>query len=109
MKTVILIAATLVSFNSLALVSAGVCSGEAQIIAKVDQIIDGDMFNCVVSIDSNSIVQYNVNQTCPLDMNEVLKKGVALGLINGHDCPLSSGDDISGVIVKTAWDTLVLE
>lgn len=89
--------------------AAPVCSGEAQIIAKVNQIISRDMSECVVSIDTNSIVQYNVNQLCPLDLSEVMEKGVEVGLSNGHDCNYNPGEDLSGVIVKTAWDTLVLE
>ena len=106
MKKFIILAALFVSQITFA---APVCSGEAQIIAKVGQIISRDMSECVVSIDPSSIVQYNVNQTCPLDLSEVMEKGVEVGLSNGHDCNYRAGDDISGVIVKTAWDTLVLE
>ena len=106
MKQLIIITTLLVSQISFA---APVCSGEAQIIAKVGQIINRDMSECVISIDTNTIVQYNVNQLCPLDLSEVMEKGVEVGLSNGHDCNYNPGDDISGVIVKTAWDTLVLE
>ncbi len=107
MKILIIMAALLVS--QLASANAPTCTGEAQIIAKVGQIISKDMSECVVSIDAKSVVQYNISQVCPLDFSEVLEKGVEVGLSNGHDCKLNPGDDISGVIVKTAWDTLVLE
>ena len=85
------------------------CLGEAQIIAKVSTIADKDSYDCKVNVDVGSIVQYNMNQTCPLDRDEVLSSGVAVGLVNGHDCALSAGDTITGVIVKTPWGTLVLE
>ncbi len=106
MKKLIIVAVLFVSQISFA---APVCLGEAQIIAKVGQINNRDMLECVVSIDTASIVQYNVNQLCPLDLSEVMEKGVEVGLINGHDCKYSPGDEISGVIVKTAWGALVLE
>lgn len=107
MKTILISVVILIS--QLAIADAPACTGEAQIIAKVDQIISRDMSECVVSIDAKSIVQYNVNRTCPLELSEVLEKGVEVGLSNGHDCNYNPGDDISGVIVRTAWDTLVLE
>lgn len=89
--------------------STPACLGEAQIIAKVSSIADKDSYDCVVHIDAASIVQYNINQICPLDLGEVLAQGVSVGLANGHDCSYSAGDDISGVIVKKEWGTLVLE
>lgn len=86
------------------------CLGEAQIIAKVDRIIERhDMISCKVAIDPNSIIQYNVNMTCPLDLSEVLAEGVEVGMPYGHDCAYNEGDTLSGVIVKRSWGSLDLE
>jgi hypothetical protein len=90
-------------------ISMANCLGEAQIIAKVASIKSKSLTSCSVNIDANTIVQYNVNQTCPLDIQEVLYKGVEVGLNNGHDCALDSGDDISGVIFLNEAGTINLE
>ena len=105
MKSVIIIFTILLS----GLAQAN-CLGEAQIIAKVDRIIESmDMISCKVAIDPNSIIQYNVNMTCPLDLSEVLAEGIEVGMAFGHDCTYNEGEILSGVIVKKPWGSLDLE
>lgn len=98
--------AALVSFVAQASMAA--CLGEAQIIAKVQNNTKTHL-SCVASIDASSIVQYNESMVCPLDLIEVLESGVQVGLIDGHDCRLQAGDVITGVLVKTASGSIVLE
>ncbi len=85
------------------------CLGEAQIIAKVANVKSKSLSNCTVDIDANSITQYNVNRTCILDIQEVLYKGVEVGLKDGHDCRFDAGDDISGVLVLNNAGQIILE
>lgn len=84
------------------------CLGEAQIIAKV-QGNSKTMVSCLAYIDPTSVIQYNTNQVCPLDLDEVLINGIEVGLKDGHDCRLQAGDIITGVLVKTASGSIVLE
>jgi len=88
--------------------SMATCLGEAQIIAKV-QANTKSLSSCVASIDASSIVQYNESMVCSLDLGEVLEKGVEVGFKDGHDCRLQAGDVITGVLVKTASGSIVLE
>ncbi len=106
MKTLFILAISLMVSTGYA---APVCEGEAQIIAKVGPIKSKTMLSCVVEIDASSIQLYNMSGVCPLDIDEVLATGVSVGLKDGHDCALSEGDVISGVIVKKPWGILVLE
>ncbi len=85
------------------------CLGEGQIIAKVAGIKSKSLSNCTVDIDANSITQYNVNQTCILDIQEVLYKGVEVGLKDGHDCRFDAGDAISGILVLNKAGQIILE
>ncbi|MBY0553631.1 hypothetical protein K2P97_03825 [bacterium] len=86
------------------------CLGEAQIIATVKDIKSRDMMmGCTVTVTPETIKLYNESRVCPLDLNEVLTEGIEVGLSNGHDCTYNPGDEFSGVIVKKAWGTLVLE
>jgi hypothetical protein len=86
------------------------CLGEAQIIAKVESIKSRDMrTGCTVNITPVAVRLYNESRVCPLDLSEVLTKGIKVGLSNGHDCTYGLGDEFSGVIVKRAWGVLELE
>lgn len=89
-------------------VSVANCFGEAQIIATV-QNNSKTMISCLAYIDPATVVQYNENQVCPLDLDEVLIHGIEVGLKDGHDCRLQAGDIITGVLVKTASGSIVLE
>lgn len=85
------------------------CLGEAQIIAKVGSINKKTMLSCRVNIEPASIIQYNMNMNCPLDIDEVLANGVEVGLKDGHDCRLDVGDSVSGVLYKDSVGRIGLE
>lgn len=104
MKSLLLIASFL-----LANVASASCIGEAQFIAKVGQISKKTMYDCVVKLDETSVTHYRESIVCPLDLSEVLETGISVGLINGHDCAYSTGDQISGVVVKKDDGTLILD
>ncbi len=84
------------------------CLGEAQIIAKVRENTKS-LSSCVAHIDTSSIIQYNESGVCPLDLSEVIEKGVEVGMINGHDCRVQAGEPISGVLVKTQSGAIILD
>ena len=108
MKTLILIVTVLAT--QFAMAQNQSCQQEAQIIAKVSGRSTDSLTYCSVKIDPASIVQYNVNQLCPLDLSEVLEQGIEVGLTNGHDCDSPApGTDISGVLVKTRSGAIILE
>lgn len=106
MKTLILIVTVLAA--QFAMAQQPACQQEAQIIAKISGRDTDSLTYCVAKIDPTSIVQYNVNQLCPLDLAEVLEQGIEFGLTNGHDCDVPTGD-ISGVLVKTRSGAIILE
>ena len=85
------------------------CQQEAQIIAKISGRATDSLTYCVAKIDPDSIVQYNINQLCPLNLSEVLEMGIEFGLTNGHDCEVPVGETISGVLVKTRSGAIILE
>lgn len=106
MKRISLVLSLLFVMSSLAQAD---CIGEAQIIAKTGQVLKKDYFSCVVSIDPSSIIQYNMNMLCPLDIDEVMAQGIEVGIVDGHDCRLDAGSSLTGIIHKTASGQLVLE
>ncbi len=85
------------------------CLGEAQIIAKVGGIHSKSLSSCKVFIDTSSIVVYNENLLCPLDINQILELGIEVGLKNGHDCAMDNGDAINGVLYIKYPGQIVLE
>jgi hypothetical protein len=101
-----LIVAALISVVAQA--SMASCLGEAQIIAQVSGNTKS-LTSCIAHVDSSSIVQYNESGVCPLDLGEVLEKGVEVGMKDGHDCRLQAGDVITGVLVKNQAGIIVLE
>ena len=108
MKTLILIVTVLAAQFAMAQ-NQQACQQEAQIIAKIGSYDTDSLTYCVAKIDPKSIVQYNVNQLCPLDLDEVLQQGIEYGLNHGHDCEVPVGADISGVLVKTRSGAIILE
>ncbi len=89
-------------------VSSAQCLGEAQIIAKIKST-SKTLTSCVAYLDQVSIVQYNVNRLCPLDIGDVYQTGIEVGLIHGHDCLLEAGAGISGILVKKQSGKIALE
>ena len=82
------------------------CLGEAQIIAKVAGKKTDSLTYCRVMIKDVSF--YNESIVCPLDLSEVMEKGITIGLKNGHDCEVDS-DTISGVLVKTKRGDIIID
>jgi hypothetical protein len=104
MKRIFFILTVMMAVNAFANTN---CLGEAQIIAKVAGIQKKTLLNCRVQV--GAVSTYNMNQNCPLDIDEVLSYGVEVGLKDGHDCALNSGDILTGIIVKDSAGRLVLE
>ena len=102
MKSLLIIATIL----STGLFANASCIGEAQIIAKVGELKTDSMTTCRVMISSVSF--YRENMTCPLDLSEVMSKGIEIGLKNGHDCEHDS-DTITGVLVQNSAGDIYLE
>ncbi|MES2802187.1 MAG: hypothetical protein V4654_06815 [Bdellovibrionota bacterium] len=102
MKSLIIIASILLA----SVLAQASCLGEAQIIATVGGKKSDAMTFCRVMVSSVSF--YAENVTCPLDVSEVMAKGIEIGLKNGHDCELES-NTISGVIVKNQAGIIYLK
>lgn len=102
MKNIILTLATVFSF------SANACLGEAQIIAGIMDF-KKSMSSCKVFINPNQVRFFAENQACPIDIATIVGEGIEVGLMSGHDCALSIGDELNGVVVKNAAGVLVLE
>ncbi len=85
------------------------CLGEAQIIAKITGRSTNSLTFCTAKIDASSVRVYNQNGMCPMDLSEVISKGIEMNLSNGHDCDINVGDEINGVIVKRIDGKIVLE
>lgn len=89
--------------------SVAQCLGEAQIIAKVDNVTKTGLSRCVATITKYSIQMYNESMVCPLDLNEVIEQGIVVTFKDGHDCAFEAGQNISGVLVKNSAGEIVLE
>jgi len=85
------------------------CLGEAQIIAEVTGRSTDSLTTCTAKIDASSVQVYNQNGQCPMDLSEVISQGIEMGLTNGHDCDISVGDQINGIIYKRIDGKIVLE
>tara|TARA_B100001971_G_scaffold84647_1_gene78184 strand:+ start:293168 stop:293473 length:306 start_codon:yes stop_codon:yes gene_type:complete len=96
-------------FILLAAMSVFACDTyEAQFIAKVTEVETDSLTYCRAKISAESIALYNEHILCPLDMSEVIAKGISLPLINGHDCEVSVGEQISGYLY-TRGNTIQLD
>lgn len=104
MKSLLIIATVL----SAGLFANASCIGEAQIIAKVDKKVTDSMTYCRVFITKEYPKTYNPSLMCPLDISEVMSKGIEIGLKNGHDCELDS-DTITGVLVQNSAGDIYLQ
>lgn len=88
---------------------ASACLGEAQLIAQIATVQKVSMNSCKAFIDPSAISFYAESMVCPLDLSEIISDGVEVGIKDGHDCGLESGQDLNGIIVKNAAGTLSLE
>lgn len=84
------------------------CLGEAQIVASVKKVVRITPTSCLAFVDQSSVSVYNVNQTCSLDLNEVLASGIVISSWQEH-CSNKVGDVLSGVVVKDTNSVIVLE
>lgn len=73
--------------------------GEALIIAKISKKMTNSLTYCVGTIDEKSVELFFESSICPLALEDVLRMGVHFPLQNGHDCEISVGQKISGVLV----------
>lgn len=88
----------LLVIGSLSSVSAMACDGEAQVIAQVDQTSFRLGIGCKLTL--TKVTHFAANPYCPLDIDEINSLGITGDIASGHECALSSGDSISGVVVK---------
>lgn len=111
MKKLNLIAICILTVLNLLMASAASanCLGEAQIVATITGRSTNSLTSCTAKIDASSVRVYNQNGMCPMDLSEVISLGIEMGLTNGHDCDITVGDEINGVIVKRIDGKIILE
>lgn len=95
-KQVLALVIFMLSVNSL----AQECLGEAQIYVVVTGRETDNLTYCKATFDASNVRIFNSSVTCPLDLSEVIQKGLSLPLMEGHDCNVFIGDHLSGVITK---------
>ena len=100
MKTSILMVLAALIVTPATSFAARKCQGEAQIIATGSSSGKGTMTHCLVNIYPNSVEIYNSSVVCPLDINYVLATGILVARENGHDCPVTGGAEVRGVLVR---------
>ncbi len=88
---------------------ASACVGEAQLIAQIATVEKVSMNSCKAFIDPNSVTFFSESMVCPLDLSEIISEGVEVGMKDGHDCALESGEALNGIIVKNGAGSLSLE
>lgn len=99
----------MVLLTGLAFKAQAECLGEAQVIAPIVSTQSDNLHYCRVYIDQSQARVYNESMVCPLDISEVVAKGVEVGLKNGHECRLQSGEELNGIIVKTKTGSIIWE
>lgn len=87
---------SLISFSSLACTTY-----EAQFIGKITSVETDSMMTCKAKFTAVSISLYNEHFNCPLEMDELIDNGIDFPLVNGHDCELNVGDQVSGYLYTT--------
>lgn len=74
-------------------------TNEAQFIATVTEVETDSLTYCRAKVSYESITYFSGHFFCPLSRADLIELGVSLPLINGHDCEISVGDQISGIAV----------
>ncbi len=74
---------------------------EAQIIAEIVSVKTDSMTYCKAMLSRESISHFREHILCPLDLAEIIENGIDFSLVNGHDCELTKGDTVSGVLVQS--------
>lgn len=72
------------------------CIGEAQIIGKIAEV-KKSLTSCRAFLSNATSIQSSV--VCPLDEGKLFSEGFEIGLVNGHDCRMEAGDEVSGILV----------
>lgn len=93
-------------FLSLTANAQSSCLGEAQISAKVAELKTDSMTYCKIMV--KDVNYFSASQVCPLDLSEVLSKGIDIELTNDHECNYNS-ETISGVIVKNQAGKIIID
>ena len=78
------------------------CKGnlEAQIIAEITEVKTDSLTYCVAKISPESVSFFSENWLCPLSLEVIVEKGISYPLMNGHDCEISMGEKITGVLIQ---------
>jgi hypothetical protein len=82
---------------------------EAQIIATVSYSDKVSMTSCLAKIKIEGVRIFNAHVFCPLNLEEIIEAGIEVGFRNGHECRLSAGDEINGIVFKDKAGKIVLE
>ncbi len=95
-KAFLVIAATL-TFS----VAQASCIGEAQIIGKIERV-KKSLTECRAFLTADTKIQ--TSMVCPLDEGKLAMEGFLVGIVNGHDCALNAGSDVSGILVDNGYN-----
>jgi hypothetical protein len=76
------------------------CIGEAQVIGKIQEVRK-TLTSCRAFLTSNSDIR--TSGICPLDEGKLYSEGIEVGLKNGHDCKIETGESISGILVDNGF------
>ena len=83
------------------------CLGEAQINTTIASVEIMSTTKCKVQLVPTS--NFQDNQLCPLDIDEVLSKGVTVGLDSNGACEFKAGENFARILVLKADGTIVIE
>ncbi len=83
------------------------CLGEAQIDTTVASVEMMSTTKCKVQL----VPTWNIqdNQLCPLDIDEVLSKGVTVGFDSNGACEFKAGEKFARILVLTSSGDIVIE
>ncbi len=84
------------------------CPEQGVLVAKVSRTKKDGYFSCKAFIDKSDVAIYEADPVCPLKLEAVLRGGIEVGIKDGHDCGLSTGDKIEGRVVRDSNGALFL-
>lgn len=71
---------------------------QAQVIAKVTAVETDNLTYCRAKVEFRLFQPHGL---CPLTPEDAgIQKGLQFPLTNGHDCEISVGEEVSGVIIS---------
>ncbi len=83
------------------------CLVEAKLVAKVESTEKDGFLRCLARINPDEVSYFETNPACPLSLKEIVRQGIEVGIKDGHDCTVSSGDEVSGRLKKTTDGAIV--